>query len=178
MPRTNISIAVDSCFQNLDGNFNHCFVHHYKLQYDPNGSPGITYVKSDDPNKPRRKTRLIIQTDRTDDGDFCINFTHDETDSPRYFNKDEENKILTELAEAGNESCEEIEESIPDSLPDLIEATDDEQESTDWNRPSCIAERAEQRSLFGPEGFEGQLDLKRSYLEIQIGNKSTLDDLD
>ena len=41
-------------------------------------------------------------------------------------------KILTEMAEAGNESCEEIEESIPDSLPDLIEvvsirSTDDEQ---------------------------------------------------
>ena len=185
MPRTNTSIAVDSCFQNLDGNYKHCFVHHYSLQYDPNGSPEITYVKSDDPNKPRRKTRLIIQTYRKDDGDFCINFTHDETDSPGYFNQDEENKILTELAEAGSESCEETEESIPDSLPELIEATDDEQESMpvtahqdSSNRLSCIAERAEQRSLFGPEGFEGQLDLKRSYLEIQIGNKSTLDDLD
>ena len=90
------------------------------------------------------------------------------------------------MAEAGNESCEEIEESIPDSLPDLIEvtsikSTDDEQGSTQndsSNRPSCIAEKAEQRSLFGPEGFEGQLDLKRSYLEIQIGNKNTIDDLD
>ena len=85
------------------------------------------------------------------------------------------------MAEAGNESCEEIEESIPDSLPDLIEATDDKQGSTEndsSNRPSCITERAEQRSLFGPEDFEGQLDLKRSYLEIQIGNKSTIDDLD
>ena len=51
MPRTNILIAVDSCFQNLDGNFNHCFVHHYKLQYDFNGSPAITYEKSDDPDK-------------------------------------------------------------------------------------------------------------------------------
>ena len=76
---------------------------------------------------------------------------------------------------------EEIEESIPDSLPDLIEATDDEQGTTQddsSNRPSCIAEKAEQRSLFGPEGFEGQLDLKRSYLEIQLGNKSTIEDLD
>ena len=186
MPRTNISITVDSCFQNLDGNFNHCFVHHYKLQYDFNGSSAMTYEKSDDPDKPRRKTRLIIQAYRKDDGDFCINFVHDETDSPAYFNQDEQKKILTEMAEAGTESCEEIEESIPDSLPDLIEvasirSTDDEQGATQddsSNRPSCIAEKAEQRSLFGPEGFEGQLDLKRSYLEIQLGNKSTIEDLD
>ena len=174
---SNISIAVDSCFQNLDGNFNHCFVHHYKLQYDPNGNPLITYVKSDDPNKPRRKTRLIIQTYRKDEDNYCINFTHDETDSPSYFNQDEENKILTELAEAGSESCEEIEESIPDSLPDLIDEQGTTQNDSS-NRPSCIAEKAEQRSLFGPEGFEGQLDLKRSYLEIQLGNKSTIEDLD
>ena len=185
MPRTNTSIAVDSCFQNLDGGvYKHCFVHHYSLQYDQNGSPGIMYVKSDDPNKQRRETRLIIQTYRNDNGDFCINFTHDETDSPRYFNQDEENKILTELAEAGNETSEEIEESYSDSLPDLVEvasirSTDDEPELTNCGeRPSCIAEQAEQHSLFRPEGFEGQLDIKRSYLKVELGKKSTLDDLD
>ena len=126
---------------------------------------------------------MIIQTYRKDEGDFCIKFTHDETDSLRYFKQDEENKILTELAEAGNEISEEVEESYPDSLPDLIETepTDEEEhEVTECSeRPSCVAEQAEQRSLFGPEGFEGQLDIKRSYVRNKTNKaKQTLEDLD
>ena len=71
-------------------------------------------------------------------------------------------------------------ESYPDSLPDLVEIESEEEENevTQCNeRPSCIADQAEKRSLFGPQGFEG--DLKRSYWELKTNKaKQTLEDLD
>ena len=64
-----------------------------------------------------------------------------------------------------------------------IESAEEENEATQYERPSCIAEQAEKRSLFGPEGFEG--DLKRSYWELKTNKakqaldlKESLEDLD
>ena len=90
------------------------------------------------------------------------------------------------MVDDGNDKSDEDGESYPDSLPDLveIEPEDEENRTTKYNeRPSCIAEQAEKRSLFGPEGFEG--DLKRSYWELKTNKakqaldlKQTLEDLD
>ena len=185
MPRTTTWIAVDSCYQGLEAKYKYCFVHHFKLQYDQKGSPTITYVRSEDLNRSMKKTKLLIQTHRKNDGDFCINFTHDETDSPSYFNQHEQDKILAEMIDDEQDKSDEDGESYPDSLPDLveIEPADEENEATQCERPSCIAEQAEKRSLFGPEGFEG--DLKRSYWELKTNKakqaldlKESLEDLD